>query len=383
MKPKIVLISSDNKSQGIYNDAINLCRALIKCGFNVVLVLDQFSHCKDFGSSTTSVYELKAPAPYSIDVELWPTLLDKDVLLASILNGAFSVIQIESLNLSVAKVVADRGLKYYLLVNLEWCVFPKTTDSACLKAVDEWIRLVRQYEVICLARSLSIYRRLCSFGVKSLFISWSVPGPIIPSHLLLKSDDLAQKPSFFFSGGNNGWMQRRGADTVVNALHHLVDTRTLSAKIIFKCNKSSDLDSLDLTRHPEITPISGFLPRSELISFYKSCTFFLYPSRFEGLGLSLLEACQYGLIPIYTSGYPMHDVVGGGGIPIKAKMSSMVRLAESYDVDMADLSRSISDICEMDQDSLIAYVYEKKRLLCSHMWDSRRIFFNSLCLLEN
>ncbi|MEA5443275.1 glycosyltransferase [Cyanobium gracile] len=381
MKPKIIIVSTDNRSQGIYNDAINLSRALHKCGYEVLLVLDKYSHNKDFTEQSTSVYSLTHYGPYSIDVEPNPKLLSNDLLFSDILEDPCAVIQIESLNLSIAKLALNIGIRYFLLVNLEWCVYPKTTEYDCPSAIGEWISIIREYDVICLARSLCILRRLMSLGIDSIFISWSVPGPIIPSHLFLRHEQLSSLPSFFFSGGNNGWMQRRGADILASALRQLTDSNYQSAKIYFKCNRDEDLEALNLHPSSLIQPMSGFLQRKELVSMYKSCTFFLYPSRFEGLGLSLFEACQYGLIPIYTGGFPMDDVVGLGGIRLPARLASMARLADFYDIEPTDVSSSIKALCDLNPNSLFDLVYEKKKSLCSHMWSCRRTFFSALTSL--
>ena len=54
------------------------------------------------------------------------------------------------------------------------------------------------------------------------------------------------------------------------------------------------------------------MQRADLSAALRDADAVLYPSRWEGLGLSLLEALHAGVPALVTDGWPMNEVMGLG-----------------------------------------------------------------------
>ncbi|MGA9624499.1 MAG: glycosyltransferase, partial [Bryobacteraceae bacterium] len=88
-------------------------------------------------------------------------------------------------------------------------------------------------------------------------------------------------------------------------------------------------DSLDLR---DAVEFPGWIPREDLHDLYARAWAFLYPSRFEGFGLPLLEALAAG-IPTACSGIePLSSIAAGAALEFDpldttAIAEAMVRIA--------------------------------------------------------
>jgi glycosyltransferase involved in cell wall biosynthesis len=69
----------------------------------------------------------------------------------------------------------------------------------------------------------------------------------------------------------------------------------------------------ELRRTPAVDYL-GFVPDSELGALYRGATAFVYPSRYEGFGMSLLEAMAAGTPAIASSAASLPEVVGDAGL---------------------------------------------------------------------
>jgi glycosyltransferase involved in cell wall biosynthesis len=82
------------------------------------------------------------------------------------------------------------------------------------------------------------------------------------------------------------------------------------------------------------TTYVGYLSRSELLSkFLPACDVFAYPSRFDGLPLTLLEAMGTGLPCVVSDYFALPEVVGNGGraVPVNSRdalASALLELLE-------------------------------------------------------
>ncbi len=72
----------------------------------------------------------------------------------------------------------------------------------------------------------------------------------------------------------------------------------------------------ELHRHPQLAQrivFAGFVPDQDLAPLYSGAAAFVYPSRYEGFGLPLLEAMQCGVPVISSDSSSLPEVVGSAG----------------------------------------------------------------------
>ena len=69
----------------------------------------------------------------------------------------------------------------------------------------------------------------------------------------------------------------------------------------WKMNHFADL--IEKHPHKDRIKITGYIERKELQEYYKNAFAFVFPSHFEGFGIPILEACNYGL-PMLLSDIP-------------------------------------------------------------------------------
>jgi glycosyltransferase involved in cell wall biosynthesis len=72
------------------------------------------------------------------------------------------------------------------------------------------------------------------------------------------------------------------------------------------------------SRYSEDITFTGRVPDEDLVQIYNQAELFVYPSLFEGFGLPPLEAMSCGLPVIASDTSSLREVVGDGGILVKA-----------------------------------------------------------------
>jgi hypothetical protein len=367
-----VIITTSNQSHGIHGDAINLARALERIGIKCFIHFDQYAHTRELDLSSLSLTHLSSIRPYSISDASEPT--HSPLLSIASLPKIDFCIQIESLNISLAKSCLVSGIKYYLLVNLEWATASKGSSPRPNHAVAKFVHEVKCLNVICLARTIEIYQRLLLLGIRAELTFWSLPGPITACHIQQSPRPSRKTRSFLYSGGNLGWLSRRGADIAIQAILGTAIPTSSDVKLTYKTNKDALPPGAEQRlRSMNVNFLAGFVDKSDLINLYEEHSFFLYPSRFEGYGLSLLEALHHGCIPIVTNGWPMREICGSAGIYIRSKQFGYIRMANIYEPDPEDLICKIKDICSLSNKEL-------DRLLASLR---RKAYYQSIALRIN
>lgn len=77
------------------------------------------------------------------------------------------------------------------------------------------------------------------------------------------------------------------------------------------------LEALSLIREAGLkdqVTILERVPEEELVRFYQECELFIFPSREEGFGLTVLEAMSCGCTVVANDVEPVREVVGEGGV---------------------------------------------------------------------
>lgn len=109
---------------------------------------------------------------------------------------------------------------------------------------------------------------------------------------------------------------RKGYDLALRALPTIVETYpTASLLIVSGLNQAQREQTLALARElgvEEHVHLLGYLPDDQLVNLYRSSDVFLFPTRYEGFGLPLLEAMAAGC-PIITTDIPVvREIVHDG-----------------------------------------------------------------------
>ncbi|PPD03664.1 MAG: hypothetical protein CTY29_08790 [Methylobacter sp.] len=118
------------------------------------------------------------------------------------------------------------------------------------------------------------------------------------------------KKRFLFAGRFD---RQKGIDLFVKAMQALGDDSFAYAI------GDVSIDNLPISEFPDNIKITGWLPRDQVQAYLQSCDVFVMPSRWEGFGLSALEAMRAGkpVIATCTGALPELVVDGVNGILIR------------------------------------------------------------------
>jgi glycosyltransferase involved in cell wall biosynthesis len=144
------------------------------------------------------------------------------------------------------------------------------------------------------------------------------------------------KRRFLFAGRFD---KQKGMDLFVKAMRQIGDEGFAYAI------GDESVGDIAITNLPENIKITGWLTRNEVQTYIKSCEVFVMPSRWEGFGLSALEAMRAGRLVIATR-------VGGLPELIVDKVSGVLIEPNSVD-DLVKAMREISheEVIEMGKAS--------------------------------
>lgn len=89
----------------------------------------------------------------------------------------------------------------------------------------------------------------------------------------------------------------------------------ISGGVGWKCKKTLQL--IENSEYKEGIIRTGYISKEEKEYFFKNCEAFVYPSLYEGFGLPILEAMQYGALVITSNVSSMPEVGGDAAIYLK------------------------------------------------------------------
>ncbi len=126
-------------------------------------------------------------------------------------------------------------------------------------------------------------------------------------------DDAYPRPWILFVGQMT---PRKGYDLALRALPAVVDAYPQASLLIVSgLNQAQREHMLDLARQLGVAQhvhMLGYLSDDDLVNLYRACDAFLFPTRFEGFGLPLLEAMAAGCPPITTDIPVVNEIVQDG-----------------------------------------------------------------------
>ncbi|UCH94533.1 MAG: methyltransferase domain-containing protein [Candidatus Aminicenantes bacterium] len=130
-----------------------------------------------------------------------------------------------------------------------------------------------------------------------------------------------------------GWKNRRGVDLGLKAFAQARQQEPDIRLLIRSVKPLKKYVPSHLLECDGVQVSEGFISRSALNAFYPQVDVLLYPSRWEGFGLSLFEGLHAGLPVLAADGDPMRELVEHehNGLLIEAEEISKTRLAPHYE----------------------------------------------------
>ena len=156
--------------------------------------------------------------------------------------------------------------------------------------------------------------------------------------------------------------------TVPHLLLVLVGPRGLHAR--------HTLDLIRTLHLEDRVRVLGYVPRRDLVHIYNGATAVLYPSRYEGFGLPILEALATGT-PVLASRIPVHEEIGGSGPvlidphDIDAWADTLSRVAEDPKTFRERIKRATPHLARFTWDRSVRQLVEIYREVCTEIGTKR------------
>ena len=145
---------------------------------------------------------------------------------------------------------------------------------------------------------------------------------------------------FLFIAGMGGIRNRRGGDIVLEAYALARREAQGAGDVALDFYSVRHPAEYDQPVAPQLLSQEGLqlhvgpLQRRELSAALRDADAVLYPSRWEGLGLSLLEALHVGVPALVTDGWPMKELIehGHNGLLVPAAHTGWFHMAPTWEV---------------------------------------------------
>lgn len=143
---------------------------------------------------------------------------------------------------------------------------------------------------------------------------------------------------------------RKNLNTLLKALYIIKNMRHSTIKVVFAGKKGwlySDFFELIKKLHLEDNIVfTGYVEEKDLPCIYSLADVFVYPSRYEGFGLPLVEAMSCGVPVIASDSSSIPEVLGDAGILFphdspKHLCRSLLEILENEDLQKALVSRGL------------------------------------------
>jgi len=231
---------------------------------------------------------------------------------------------------SAVRIARERGKRVIFVPNLEW-VAPG-------QSLEQWVEQVRTSGAEVWAKTNVGYEALRAAGLQPLPVSWTIPDPVIRERAQGEGD-----LRLLMLAGMGGWRNRRGLDIALEAFALARQQVPAIRLAVHSVKPIQDYPEMEGLGTPALSVTEGLLSREQLRSLMESADIMLYPSRWEGFGLSLLEGLHAGLPVLATDGAPMNELVehGHNGLLVAAQKTGSVRLAPSFECSARSLAEAI------------------------------------------
>lgn len=219
------------------------------------------------------------------------------------------------------RLVRECRTRLVFIPNLDWAYLDGDTGK--------WIEAVRESGAEVWAKTEEARRILQEQGIACHAVPWSIPDPVRRD----RPPPRRERLRLLLLAGMGGWGGRRGVDIALRsfALARAEDPRLElvlhSIRPVRDYAPDAPLDT------PGIQRTEGLVGRAEVDRLYDEADAVLYPTRFDGFGISLLESLHAGLPVLSTDGDPMRELVEHehNGLLVAAEPARPVRLASRWE----------------------------------------------------
>jgi glycosyltransferase involved in cell wall biosynthesis len=322
---KIGVITVADSSKGLHREAELIAWAMDKSPNCTIEII----HLNTIQTDSINAKSVPSNQPTS-----WSTVTPSSI--QDWINTVDILFLLEAINTNVLDYAIEKT-KIVLVPNLEWATVKEGNDQSTLS----WINLVRKYNskgMIVIAKSTMIWKSLQSNEITSKLVNWSIPEPISA----IRVPQMVNKIStILMNAGQGGWCNRRGVDVFIEAISLMPKNDLFN--FILKTIKP--WEEYNLGPLPEnLTLIEGYISRIELEQLIASTDLIIYPSRFEGFGLSMLEALHLGIPVMCTDGWPMNEIqtINSRLLLIDSVREKQIRLAMAFEPDPKSIVENLS-----------------------------------------
>jgi len=197
-----------------------------------------------------------------------------------------------------------------------------------------------------------------------LRVPWTIPDPVVRFREPNAAGGRSLPVTFLMIVGMGGVQSRRGVDVALKAFYRAMEMAGdgMNAQFLLSSTLFPFPVEEQLLEHANVSVVYQVHAREELSELLAEADAVLYPSRWEGFGLSMMEALHAGVPVLATDGWPMDEIVEDNvnGLLLKAKLagnffaddhkctikefpedSCKEMLAPHWEVDVEDMARAI------------------------------------------
>ena len=322
----IGILAPDNPHKGLHRDAELLAWALSEGGHESIEIL----HLKNIRSDVVSTQSTNSGAPSE-----WS--LPEGVFLDEWLHKLDVLFLSEVFNLGLVEKIVP-VIKVVYIPNLEWTIM-KGEDGE----VASWIANIRKFldnGLTVLAKTKTAGLVLEQHDINCTVVDWSVPDKIRKKK---RKASTGKDIRVLMNAGLGGWKSRRGVDIMIEAIKLMPTNHNFN----FVLKTIKPWDEYGLGECPaSVELVEGFLSRKDMDELVDSADLIIYPSRFEGFGLSQLEALHRGIPVMCTDGWPMNELqtIDDERLLIRVKEMTPLRLAWSFEPSSKSIVENLMNI---------------------------------------
>jgi glycosyltransferase involved in cell wall biosynthesis len=266
--------------------------------------------------------QVKVPCPYAVspntNIVDWFNNLDTVIIFEKFLPRFF-------------ELAHQNGVHVVYVPNIDWASYGGSTEI--------WASRVSGFDCEVWAKTKKVAAKLREIGVTCELVPWSIPDPVNRNRRVRQVNEI----TFLINAGMGGWHNRRGVDIALKAFGH-AKMEVNDIRIVVKSIKPvSQYVPYELLQAPGVEVIEGMVSREDLTELHEHSDAVLYPSRWEGFGLSLLEALHAGVPVISSDGWPMNEIIehGHNGLLAKARRVGTIRLAPHWECSPNSLAQEM------------------------------------------
>jgi 1,2-diacylglycerol 3-alpha-glucosyltransferase len=196
-------------------------------------------------------------------------------------------------NIQFDEIAAIRRQGIYTIGRFVWEKFGPQESTAAKMAFDCIYSLTRCEQ-----------ERYAQMGINSPYIPWGCYTESFTPQTLPPGDETVR---FFYPGGH--LTKRKPTLEMLHAFSRVTDSR---ARLIVKAQhaqRGAELAARFESTDSRIQLVVDDMPTNDHFALFASCDVCLAPSRWEGLGLHLFEAVEFGMPTITTDAPPMNEMV--------------------------------------------------------------------------